>query len=204
MCDKFITTMTRDEDDDGSVSQRSNKSTTNRRKNGFNRKKIQGDIEELGNNVYMYGSRNQGDMYIKTMEAIAHYVGHKYNKAMRILVKNLKESEPKEPKELTENKVSEVKMKKYEKSLSRYYSKLDEYKDYKAKVFLIIKGQCTLTMKNKIESMQDYDEIEENDKSGIGLANVKRRLELLYPEKRLLEIRDNGDVFKVKLKLGLK
>ena len=46
MCDEFITTMTRDEDDDGSVSQRSNKSTTSRRKNGFNRKKIQGDIKE--------------------------------------------------------------------------------------------------------------------------------------------------------------
>ena len=76
MCDKFITTMARDEDNDGSVSQRSNKSTTSRKKNGFN-KKIQGDIEELGNNVYMYGSRNQGDMYIKMMEAIAPLCGER-------------------------------------------------------------------------------------------------------------------------------
>ena len=45
----------------------------------------------------------------------------------------------------------------------QYHKKLDEFEEYKAKVFLIIKGQCTLTMKNKIESMTDYETIEKDD-----------------------------------------
>ncbi len=81
---------------------------------------------------------------------------------MRVLVKNSKESPPEEPKQ-PEGKVPDVEMKQYEKKLSRYYAKLDEYMEYKAKVFVIIKGQCTLTMKNKVEGMKDYDKIEEDD-----------------------------------------
>jgi two-component system, LytTR family, sensor kinase len=39
--------------------------------------------------------------------------------------------------------------------------------------------------------------------SGIGLANVKRRLELLYPGKHTLDIHDTKELYKVELTLKL-
>lgn len=47
------------------------------------------------------------------------------------------------------------------------------------------------------------DEVEKNDLKGIGLSNAKRRLELLYPGKYELNIRDMESEFQVELKLDL-
>jgi hypothetical protein len=54
-------------------------------------------------------------------------------------------------------------MKKYETELKQYYFKKERYKEHKAKIFVIVKGQCTLNMKNIVESLQGYDLVEAND-----------------------------------------
>jgi hypothetical protein len=36
---------------------------------------LQGNIAELGNNIYQYGTRDQGDRFTRTTEAIADYIG---------------------------------------------------------------------------------------------------------------------------------
>jgi hypothetical protein len=58
---------------------------------------LHGNIAELGTNVYQYGTQDQADRFTRTTEAIADYVGREYSKEMKLLVKNQKENEPKEP-----------------------------------------------------------------------------------------------------------
>jgi hypothetical protein len=68
------------------------------RGNRKDKNSLQGNIAELGDNIYQYGTRDQGDRFTRTTEAIADYVGKEYSKEMRLLVKNhQKENEPKEP-----------------------------------------------------------------------------------------------------------
>lgn len=60
--------------------------------------------------------------------------------------------------------------------------------------------ECTYQVENsKIPSSKP----EAEEKSGIGLQNVKRRLELSYPENYKLDIEDKSDRYCVNLKLTL-
>jgi hypothetical protein len=66
-------------------------------------------------------------------------------------------------------------MKKYETELKQYYFKKERYEEHKAKIFVIVKWQCTLNMKNKVESLEGYDMIEASD-DGIKLLNGLKEL----------------------------
>ena len=62
--------------------------------------------------------------------------------------------------------------------------------------------------KNKLSFMVEnnkgiIDEINTGEYNGLGLENVKRQLELLYPGKHLLNIKDQPDRFTVALQLSL-
>jgi len=55
-----------------------------------------------------------------------------------------------------------------------------------------------------VENNKGYiDEVKTGDHNGLGLENVKRQLELLYPGKHLLNIKDEQDRFVVALQLSL-
>lgn len=59
-------------------------------------------------------------------------------------------------------------------------------------------GQFIFSSENSKDNTKTTDSY-----SGIGLSNVKRRLELLYPGKHELNIQDDNDVYKVDLKLKI-
>jgi hypothetical protein len=91
--------MAEDRNDEETGSQRTRQPTRNKGSNGFykrgayrgnNNKKnsLQGNIAELGNNIYQYETRDQGDRFTRTTEAIAKHVRREYSKEMRLLEKN--------------------------------------------------------------------------------------------------------------------
>jgi LytS/YehU family sensor histidine kinase len=53
-----------------------------------------------------------------------------------------------------------------------------------------------------LETENSYEPVSEKTSGGIGLENVKRRLELLYPQKHNLETISSGNMFTVKLKIN--
>lgn len=59
----------------------------------------------------------------------------------------------------------------------------------------------TFLMLRAVNSIPEKREQEETEKEGIGLSNVKRRLDLIYPEKYELEIKSNNKIFDVELKI---
>ncbi|HEV8283754.1 MAG TPA: sensor histidine kinase [Chitinophagaceae bacterium] len=59
-------------------------------------------------------------------------------------------------------------------------------------------GEFSFSVMNTIEYASTKEAV-----GGIGLKNVKRRLELLYPNKHLLEINEQDNCFNVKLKLKI-
>jgi sensor histidine kinase YesM len=66
--------------------------------------------------------------------------------------------------------------------------------------------KITMLVENKTLTFEVENEIVENgeskdDSSGIGLANAKRRLELLYNQNYSLNISEDNNLFKVHLKI---
>jgi len=59
--------------------------------------------------------------------------------------------------------------------------------------------ECVYIVKNSKPTVKN----ETNEKSGIGLQNVQRRLALSYPEKYELKIEDTPEVHTVQLNLML-
>jgi len=63
----------------------------------------------------------------------------------------------------------------------------------------ISEGQLVYQVSNKKVKVNSQNKL----KSGFGLDNVKKRLELSYPSKHVLFVADNEETYKIDLKLQL-
>jgi hypothetical protein len=139
-------------------------------------RQVLGKTEELGEFVYKIGCNDQADAFIRTTEAIAEYVGVNYGWKMRMLVKNRRETvftKPTMPTAAkvttrsqagTETKVpgsvSSAQMADYKAELDNYHRDTREYQDNKAKVFVVILGQCTVAVLSWLENGQGLTDLE--------------------------------------------
>lgn len=131
-------------------------------------------IPELAGHVYIVGP-GQADMFRKTTDAIAEYVGRVMMDEMYDLVYNGKEATFTEPADLSEDDAKGTKLEKYKIQLKMVLDEEKKYKSDKARVFRLIVGQCVPLMKNKLENEPTFKTLEAG-KDVIGLTKLMKTL----------------------------
>ena len=137
-----------------------------------------GACPELQGNIFTLGEKNSGTKYLSTRRAIGQYCGVALHKNMYSLVVNGQESEPTEPTppvpegtSTRENPapITETDKIAYKARFDAYMRDRKEHKEYKGKTFVIILGQCTEMLRNKLESCgSSYNKLyESNDVLGL-------------------------------------
>jgi hypothetical protein len=137
-------------------------------------------IEELRGHIFTYGNKTQTDKYLKTRKALGEYVGTKYGRRMWCLVVKKKEAEFPDPDDPGED-ATRAQLEKFKMLLRVNIEDEKKYREDKALVFRLILGQCTTTMRNKIEAAGKYAALEDND-DVVGLLELIR--ELVYITKK--------------------
>lgn len=134
---------------------------------------------ELGNLIYKFNTKDQADMYLRTTEAIADFVGVEYGRDMRMLVKKSNEkifTEPLPPRAATDTTVpAPGRLEKYRTELMIYHKDLKTYTEQKAKVFVVILGQCSSEVKNKLVNNVGFDTLEDSD-DVVGLLKMLKEM----------------------------
>ena len=136
------------------------KTTGNRFSGG---KQVLGKTEGLWEFVYKSDTKDQADMYLRTTEAIADYVGVEYSRDMRMLVKKGTAKKILEPEPPKDKSTSPGLLEKYKAELNIYHKAKKEYTDHKSKVFVIILGQCSHSVRNRLVNEKEHAALEDED-----------------------------------------
>ena len=115
-------------------------------------------LDELMRAQYTFGVPGQATRYNKTTKVIAEYARIAYGKEMWKLVYLKEETSFDDPEDPGDD-ASRVAMERYKMLLRRNLDDEKKYKQNKAKVFGIIMGRCHAAMRNKIESLPDYEQM---------------------------------------------
>jgi hypothetical protein len=133
-------------------------------------------MDDLRGKTFVYGVPGQVQKFMNTRKAVADYVRWNYGTEMWKLVWHEEETEFEDPKMPAENaKRPEIEL--FRMKMSRKLDKEEQYMNDKGKVFGIVVRQCHVTLKNKIENHEDYDQME---KEGDVIGLLKLIKEIIY------------------------
>jgi hypothetical protein len=115
--------------------------------------------------IFTYGTQGQQSNYIRTKKALADYVRttFKFAKELYKAVNGGKEVELVEPEKPTTSKPTQIEVKRYEVLCNRHFAKVEEYERERTKLFRLIMGQCSPTLRDKLESMTEFPKLEDAD-----------------------------------------
>ena len=138
-------------------------------------KPLTGNIESLGDNVFVVNKKNQAEAHTRTKKAIAEHVKVEYGEEMFKLVKHSQEAEHTEPRAPGGADPGRAAIERYKAKLAMFHKDTREYRDNKSKVFGIVHGQCSPELKNKLEYDTEFL-TQEADSDVIGLLAKLERM----------------------------
>jgi hypothetical protein len=134
-------------------------------------------IDELRGNIFTYGTQGQqSNYYIRTKKAIADHVGttFKFAKELYKAINGGEEVELVLPEKPTSSKPTQIEV-RYEVLCNRFFAKVEEYEREKTKLFRLIMGQCSPTLRDQLESLKEFPQLEDTD-NFIGLLQLIHKL----------------------------
>jgi hypothetical protein len=117
----------------------------------------QSGIDELRGHYFTYGVPGQQAKYAKTKKAVADYVGITSDCGQDLYIAIMEGVEPEfEEPEDPGKQATKGQLQRYDILLKKVLAKEEKYKIEKAKLFRLIIGQCSQSMRNKVEALPDY------------------------------------------------
>jgi hypothetical protein len=131
--------------------------------------KFEGRCDDLKSHVYDYGEHRSADLFIVTTKEIANHVGRTYKCGgdLAEAIINLEAPTKTQPVDPV-NPDNKVIMKKWEREYDEYRKWNVTMTESIKTLYNLVWGQCSETMQQKLESLDDYTDIRA-ESDGIGL-----------------------------------
>ena len=146
--------------------------------------KFEGETDELSGHIYDINTSQQSELFTNTTKKIANYAGRncKESKDISLAIENLEEPTWTLPvKQTTGDK--EVDSLLLVQELQLHIRRKHTYNDNRSTLFHVVMGQCTDSMKAKLEAESTYDTIA-NDRDVIKLLKLMRDIAFNYESDR--------------------
>ena len=147
-------------------------------------KKFEGETKELFGYIYDINTSQQSELFTNTTKKIANYAGRncKESKDISLAIEELIEPTWTLPvKQNTGDK--EVDSLLLVQELQLHTKRKHTYYDNRATIFHVVMGQCTYSMKAKLEAESSYDKIAK-DRNVIELLKLMRDIAFNYESDR--------------------
>jgi hypothetical protein len=148
--------------------------------------KFEGRCDDLKCHVYDFGEHKSADLFITTTKEIANHVGRTYkcggDLAEAIInMETPTKTEPTDPA----NPDNKVEMKKWEREYDEYRKWNVSITESIKTLFNLVWGQCSETMQQKLESLDDYTNIRASS-DGIALLLAIKNTAYNYNEEKYI------------------
>jgi hypothetical protein len=137
------------------------------------RQKFEGKCDALKGNIYDFGDSRQADQFMRTTKEVAEYVGttYKYGSDVREAVEQLETPEltapPYPPNAANDPTATRV----WEKRVDAFIKREDYLAQNIKTLYSLVWGQCSDTLRQKLEAHDDYDNTRRNF-DGVGLLRI--------------------------------